>query len=79
MSEDVPGPPAMIVPDRDRPGGFSVRVGGADQSYVDLDDPTYLDFPYVRRIADVVDSVRAVDRMRIVHVGGAGLTLARYV
>ncbi len=67
------------MPDRERPGGFCVRVGGADQSYVDLDDPTYLDFPYVRRIADVIDSVRTTGRMRVVHVGGAGLTLPRYV
>lgn len=33
----------------------------------------------MRRIADVFDSARTTEPMRVVHVGGAGLTLARYV
>ncbi|MGJ9412243.1 spermidine synthase [Aeromicrobium sp. CF4.19] len=68
-----------IVADRDRPSGHVVRVGGADQSYVDLDDPTHLEFPYVRRIADVLDVLEVEGRLRVVHVGGAGLTLPRYL
>jgi hypothetical protein len=59
-------------------GGFLVRVGGHDQSYVDLDDPTRLVFDYVRRMGDVVDALPPT-ATRVVHVGGAGLTLARYV
>ena len=30
-------------------------IDGIDASYVDLDDPTFLDFGYVRRIGDVID------------------------
>ena len=39
------------------PRGYVVRVGGRDQSYVDLDDPVHLAFDYVRRMADVVDAI----------------------
>lgn len=62
----------------EHPGGWVVRVDGHDQSYVDLDDPTRLVFDYVRRMGDVVD-VLPPGATRVVHVGGAGLTLPRYV
>ncbi len=64
----------------DRPDCFVVRVDGRDQSYVDLADPTRLAFDYVRRIGDVLDAVAPPgEPIGVVHVGGAGLTLPRYV
>ena len=64
----------------DRPGSFLVRSGGRDQSLVDLLDPTRLEFDYVRRMGDVIDGVDAPGRpLRLLHIGGAGLTLPRYV
>ena len=64
----------------ERTGSFVVRVGGRDQSYVDLEDPTRLVFDYVRRMGDVLDAVAAPGvPVRVLHVGGAGLTLPRYV
>nr|WP_239579294.1 fused MFS/spermidine synthase [Microlunatus panaciterrae] len=55
-------------------------MAGTDQSYVDLDDPTRLEFDYVQRIADALDAhAPAGQRLRVVHVGGAGLTLPRYL
>lgn len=69
-----------LVPDPDTPGAWIVRVGGADQSWIDPDDPTHLEFDYTERIADHLDVHRpAGERMRIIHVGGAGMCLARYV
>ncbi|GAB3663146.1 fused MFS/spermidine synthase [Nocardioides korecus] len=63
-----------------RPDAFLVRLDGRDQSLVDLADPTRLDFDYVRRTGDVLDAVAAPGvPVRVVHVGGAGLTLPRYV
>ena len=62
----------------EHPGAWLVRVDGHDQSLVDLDDPTRLVFDYVRRMGDVVD-VLPPTSTRVVHVGGAGLTLPRYV
>jgi spermidine synthase len=67
-----------IVPDG--AGRHVVRIDGRDQSCVDLTDLTHLAFDYVRRIGDVLDAVAAPGApIRVVHVGGAGLTLPRYV
>jgi hypothetical protein len=70
----------FLVPDGTRPRAFTLRMGRTDQSYVDLDDPSRLEFDYVRRMADAVDAhAPAGERLRLVHVGGAGMTLPRYV
>ncbi|MGA9716082.1 MAG: fused MFS/spermidine synthase [Aeromicrobium sp.] len=75
-----------LPPDADRTEivregtGYLLRIGGADQSFVNLDDPTHLEFDYVQRMADVIDLLgEPGEPMRFVHVGGAGLTLPRYV
>lgn len=70
----------VLIPDRAYPNAYTLRMGRTDQSYVDLDDPTRLEFDYMQRMADAVD-VHAPDgeRIRIIHVGGAALTLPRYV
>lgn len=69
-----------FIPDPDVAQGFTVRVGSTDQSYVDLDDPARLEFDYVQRMADVIDAhADPGARLRVVHVGGAGFTLPRYV
>ncbi len=70
----------VLVPDRTRPRAFTLRMGRTDQSYVDLDDPLRLEFDYVQRIADVIDAVApAGERIGAVHVGGAALTVPRWV
>lgn len=59
---------------------FVVTVGGADQSYIDLDDPTWLEFDYMQRIMGHIDAqYEEGQRLRVVHVGGAGMTLARCI
>ena len=71
--------PVQIQP-ADRPGTYLVRMAGMDQSHVDLADPTRLLFDYVRRIGDVIDAHAPVgDPLRVLHIGGAALTLPRYV
>ncbi len=51
------------------------------QSVVDLDDPTRLAFDYMRRIGDLLDAVTPAPpaRLRVLHVGGAAMTLPRFV
>ncbi len=72
--------PAVEIAATDRPGSFVVRLDGRDQSLVDLLDPTRLEFDYVRRMADLIDDVGDPARpLSVLHVGGAGLTLPRYV
>ncbi|MFB9902367.1 spermidine synthase [Allokutzneria oryzae] len=71
---------AELLNDLDRPDGWLLSVGGVAQSYVDLDDPTHLEFDYVRRIGDVIDCLGEPEAaLDAVHVGGAGCTLPRYV
>jgi hypothetical protein len=71
---------AFLVPDLAYPRAFTLRIGRTDQSYVDLDDPRRLEFDYVQRLADVLDSVTEPgERLRVVHVGGAAMTLPRYI
>jgi spermidine synthase len=46
-------------------------------SYVDLDDPTHLEFRYANVVADVVEaSVPRIDD--VLYIGGGGFTLPRY-
>ena len=69
-----------FVEDPAQPGAYLVRIGDTDQSYVDLADPLRLEFDYVQRIADVIDELAPEsERLRVVHIGGAALTLPRYV
>ncbi|MFN2560145.1 MAG: spermidine synthase [Jatrophihabitans sp.] len=67
-----------LLADADRPGGWLLTIDRIRQSYVDLDDPTYLDFEYVQALADVLDALPA-GPLAVTHVGGGACTLARYV
>ena len=57
---------------------FVLTLDDMQQSAVDLDDPTHLAFAYMRRIGDVLDALPP-GPLRVLHVGGAAMTLARYV
>lgn len=80
ISQRVDFGTAELVPDPDRGGAWTLAIDGAAQSYVDLADPTNLDFEYVRRIASVVDAAAPPGAaLRVLHLGGGGLSLPRYV
>jgi spermidine synthase len=71
---------AELIPELDRPGAWLLLVDGTAQSYVDINDPTFLEFEYVRRLAAVVDAAAPQgEPLRVLHVGGGGLTLPRYI
>ena len=71
---------AELVGDPDRPRGWTLLVDGTAQSHVDLDDPTHLEFEYVRRLGHVIDVIApATAPLRAVHLGGGAWTLARYL
>ena len=57
----------------------TVVLDGQPQSAVDLDDPQRLDFEYVQHLALCLDALAPGGSLRVTHVGGAGLTLARWV
>lgn len=71
---------AELLADPDHGGGWLLTVDGVAQSYVDLADPTHLEFEYVRLMGDVLDVVAPDgEPLSVVHLGGGGCTLARYV
>ncbi|MFB7517252.1 spermidine synthase [Streptomyces sp. NPDC056144] len=71
---------ARLMPDVDRERAWLLTVDGAPQSYVDLDDPAYLEFEYALRLAHVVDGAAdAGDPLDVLHLGGGALSLPRYV
>ncbi len=71
---------AELVPDPRRANAWTLLVDGVSQSYVDLDAPTHLEFDYLRLLATVVDAAAPRGRpLRVLHLGGGGLTLPRYV
>jgi hypothetical protein len=71
---------AELRPDPARPAGWTVLVDGVAQSYVDLVDPRHLAFSYVRRLARLIDAAAPAGvPLSVLHLGGGGLTLPRYV
>jgi len=67
-----------LVPDEDGRGGVTVMMDGSPQSHVVLADPLNLGFEYIAHFAAVIDTLPA-GPLAVTHIGGAGLTLARYV
>jgi spermidine synthase len=71
---------AELVPDSSRTGRWLLFLDGVPQSQVDLDDPGYLEFEYVRRIGHVADlAFPAAEPLRALHLGGGAMTLPRYI
>ncbi|MDT0492697.1 fused MFS/spermidine synthase [Streptomyces griseus] len=71
---------AELIPDRERPDGWTLLLDGAPQSHVDLGDPAHLSFAYQRRIGHIIDlAAPPLQPLNVLHLGGGALTLARYV
>jgi spermidine synthase len=71
---------AELVPDIDGEDSWLLFIDGVPQSQVDLDDPGFLEFEYIRRIAHAIDLAFPPGApVRALHLGGGAMTLARYV
>jgi len=74
-----------LVPDPYNAGAWLVTKDGADQSWLDPAHPTRLEFDYMQRITWLIDTwanqagLPDRARLRVVHIGGAGMSLARWV
>lgn len=88
MTSDEPRPverpvalgTAKLMPDLDHEGGWLLTLDGTPQSYVDLADPTCLEFEYTQRIAHLLDLLGEPGRpLDALHLGGGALTLPRYL
>lgn len=61
-----------------RDSGLLLLLDGTESSFIDLRDPTYLDFEYQQQMNAVLDVFYPVGMpVRAVHLGGAGCALAR--
>src|SRR5580765_5842786 len=69
---------AELLADHDRPGGWLLLVDRVRQSYVDLNDPTYLDLEYIQHFACVVDALPD-GPLAVTHIGGGALCFPRYI
>ncbi|NLE98109.1 MAG: fused MFS/spermidine synthase [Propionibacterium sp.] len=74
---------SYLTPDDAIPGAYRVLFGRTQQSWVDPDRPDFLLFEYVQHIAIVLDhtvlGLPEEQRIRIVHIGGGGLSIPRWV
>lgn len=66
-----------VEADRERPSGRTLYVDGFSSSYVDLEDPGYLRYAYVRHLAALLDGLPST-APSVLHLGGGGCTLARW-
>jgi spermidine synthase len=77
-SGPIARPRVEFIADSDHPGGVMLVMDAVRQSYVDLDDPTYLDFEYVQFFASVLAAWRP-GPLAVTHLGGGGLTMPRFL
>lgn len=69
-----------LDPDPDRSGGLMVYVNGVESSYIDLDDPAYLEFEYMQQMRlALTDLMRTTAEPRLLHLGGAACAFARAI
>ena len=62
-------------------GGYLLEMDGLPQSHVDLEDPRHLAMEYMAHLAAVLRGVNppAPAPLRVTHVGGAAMTMPRWV
>ncbi|MDA0364347.1 MAG: fused MFS/spermidine synthase [Chloroflexi bacterium] len=66
--------------DPERASGRLLILDTLWHSYVDLDDPTHLQFTYAQTASDVIaGSFPDGEPLRTLHIGGGGFTMPRYL
>jgi spermidine synthase len=71
---------AQLSKDRFTASGVVLSVDGIAQSQVNPEDPTDLQFEYIRRIGHIVDLFRPEgDPVTAVHLGAGALSVPRYI
>ncbi|HEY6532866.1 MAG TPA: fused MFS/spermidine synthase [Acidimicrobiales bacterium] len=71
---------ARIDTDPDRDSGRVLWLDTLRHSYVDVDDPTHLEFAYIELFAAALDARHpGPEPLDVLHVGGGALTMPRYL
>lgn len=68
-----------VESDPSRPSGRTLYLDTLRHSYVDLADPTHLEFEYARIVGDVVAATAPGEPLDALHIGGGGFTIPRYL
>lgn len=69
-----------VESDPARPTGRSLILDTLRHAYVDLADPTWLEFGYTRSFGDVIDALApAGDPIAALHLGGGGFSMPRFI
>lgn len=70
-----------VIEDPDLDSGRTLLLDDLRHSYVDLDDPTLLEFWYIRRLVDAIEVTNPEPTAPIdaVYLGGGAFTVPRYV
>ncbi|MDI2131946.1 spermidine synthase [Yinghuangia seranimata] len=80
VTAEVDSGSAELTPDPDRPRAWTLSLDGAPQSHVDLDDPRWLEFEYIRRLGHIADLCAPPGQpLQAFHLGGGAMTLPRYI
>ncbi|MEW1822652.1 fused MFS/spermidine synthase [Arthrobacter sp. NPDC080031] len=70
-----------LVADPDNSNGWLLKINGVMSSHIDVAEPLFLDFEYMRWIAALVESKwppESRPKLRALHLGGGACSLARY-
>ncbi|HXV72116.1 MAG TPA: fused MFS/spermidine synthase [Acidimicrobiia bacterium] len=70
---------AIVEEDPANPSGRTLILDRLHNSYVDLEDPTYLEFRYIKLIADIMETESADGPLEVVSIGGGGFTMPGYI
>ena len=71
---------AVVVDDPERTTGRVLLLDGAPHSYVDLADPTHLEFAYAKGVVAAIDTAYAPGQpLRAYHLGAGALTLPNFL
>jgi spermidine synthase len=70
---------AEVVVDQTRRSGRTLLLDRVSNSYVDLADPTHLEFRYAKVMADLIAHVLPSGALDVVSIGGGGFTFNGYL
>jgi len=70
---------AIVDVDDNRPSGRTLILDRIHNSYVDLEDPTHLEFRYIKLIADIIATEMPEGALEVISIGGGGFTLPGYI
>ncbi len=71
---------AYIEADEERENGYALWLDTLRHSYVDLDDPSHLEFDYTAWFGDAITAMAPEgEPIDALHIGGAAMTMPRYL